>query len=47
MTLLLLLLGATVALCIVLATTIQVLYLESLRIRARELPSLEFFKTTL
>ena len=26
---------------------IQVLYLESLRIRARELPSLEFFKETL
>ncbi len=47
MTLLLLLLGAMVALCVVLATTIQVLYLESLRIRARELPSLEFFKTTL
>jgi CBS domain containing-hemolysin-like protein len=47
MTLLLLLLGAMVAICVVLATTIQVLYLESLRIRARELPSLEFFKTTL
>jgi len=47
MTLLLLLLGAIVALCVILATTIQVLYLESLRIRARELPSLEFFKTTL
>src|ERR1700681_4205991 len=47
MTLLLLFLGVMVALCVILATTIQVLYLESLRIRARELPSLEFFKTTL
>ena len=36
-----------VAIVVTLATTIQVLYLESLRIRARELPSLEFFKATL
>lgn len=35
--------------CIVvmLVTSIQMLYLESLRIRARELPSLQFFKETL
>ena len=30
-----------------LVTCIQVLYLESLRIRARELPALQFFKETL
>jgi CBS domain containing-hemolysin-like protein len=47
MTLLLLIADAVVALLVVLATTIQVLYLESLRIRARELPSLAFFKETL
>jgi CBS domain containing-hemolysin-like protein len=32
---------------LMLVTCIQVLYLESLRIRARELPSLQFFKETL
>jgi len=47
MTLLLLVLDVIVAILVTLATTIQVLYLESLRIRARELPSLEFFKATL
>jgi CBS domain containing-hemolysin-like protein len=47
MTLLLLIADAAVALLVVLATTIQVLYLESLRIRAREMPSLVFFKETL
>jgi len=47
MTLLLLILDIAVAILVTLATTIQVLYLESLRIRARELPSLEFFKATL
>ena len=47
MTLLFLILDALVAIIVTLATTIQVLYLESLRIRARELPSLEFFKSTL
>jgi putative hemolysin len=47
MTLLLLIADAVVAVLVVLATTIQVLYLESLRIRARELPALEFFKATL
>jgi putative hemolysin len=47
MTLLLLIADVSVALLVVLATTIQVLYLESLRIRAREMPSLVFFKETL
>jgi putative hemolysin len=47
MTLLFFILNAIVAITVTLATTIQVLYLESLRIRARELPSLEFFKATL
>ena len=47
MTLLFLILDAIVAITVTLATSIQVLYLESLRIRARELPSLEFFKATL
>src|SRR6185369_4408477 len=46
MTLLFLILDVAVAIIVTLATTIQVLYLESLRIRARELPSLEFFKAT-
>src|SRR5580700_11851889 len=32
---------------VTLVTCIQVLYLEALRIHARELPALEFFKTTL
>ncbi len=35
------------ALVVTLVTCIQLLYLESLRIRARELPSLQFFKETL
>ena len=47
MTLLFLILDAIVAILVTLATIIQVLYLESLRIRARELPSLEYFKSTL
>ncbi len=34
-------------LLVTLVTCIQVLYLESLRIRSRELPSLEFFKETM
>jgi putative hemolysin len=38
---------AICALVVMLATCVQVLYLESLRIRARELPALEFFKETL
>ena len=36
-----------VAAVVVAVTCIQVLYLEALRIRARELPALEFFKETL
>jgi CBS domain containing-hemolysin-like protein len=47
MTLLLMLAAAIVALSVTLVTCIQVLYLESLRIRARELPSLQFFRETL
>lgn len=47
MTVLLLIADAAVGLLVVLATTIQVLYLESLRIRAREMPALVFFKETL
>src|SRR5438105_3224764 len=34
-------------LLLMMVTCIQVLYLESLRIRARELPALQFFKETL
>jgi putative hemolysin len=44
MMLLLLILDAVFALAVALVTCVQVLYLESLRLRARELPSLEFFK---
>ncbi len=44
MILLLTLLDAAVALVVTLVTCVQVLYLESLRLRAREMPSLEFFK---
>ncbi|HXP83293.1 MAG TPA: hemolysin family protein [Bryobacteraceae bacterium] len=47
MTLLLTIAVLVVALAITLASCIQLLYLESLRIRARELPSLVFFKETL
>jgi putative hemolysin len=47
MTVLFLLADLLAALVVTLASTIQVLYLEALRIRARELPSLEFFKSTL
>lgn len=47
MTITLLIADLMVAVIVVMATTIQVLYLESLRIRARELPALEFFKHTL
>jgi putative hemolysin len=38
---------AFIALIVILVTCVQVLYLESLRIRAREHASLEFFKETL
>ena len=44
MMLLLLILDAAFALTVAMVTCVQVLYLESLRLRARELPSLEFFK---
>jgi CBS domain containing-hemolysin-like protein len=39
--------AAVAAVLVTLGTSIQLLYLESLRIRARELPSLQFFKETL
>ena len=47
MTLLLTLLAAAVALIVTLVTCIQLLYLESLRIRTRELPALIFFRESL
>ena len=47
MTAALIIAASLLTLVILLATCIQVLYLESLRIRARELPSLQFFKETL
>ena len=47
MTLALVIAAALTAIVIMLASSIQILYLESLRIRARELPSLVFFKEAL
>jgi putative hemolysin len=47
MTLLLTILAAAAAILVTLVTCLQLLYLESLRIRARELPSLQFFRETL
>jgi CBS domain containing-hemolysin-like protein len=47
MELVLIIVDLLVAGLVTLATCIQVLYLESQRIRARDLPSLEFFKETL
>jgi putative hemolysin len=47
MTLLLTVLVALVALMVTLITCIQLLYLESLRVRTRELPALQFFRETL
>ncbi len=47
MTLLLTLAAAVVALLVTLVTCIQLLYLESLRIRTRELPALQFFREEL
>jgi putative hemolysin len=44
---LLIFLAALTAVVVTLITCLQVLYLESLRIRARELPALQFFKETL
>ena len=40
-------LAVLTAIVVTLVTCLQVLYLESLRIRARELPALQFFKETL
>lgn len=47
MTLVLALLAALAGIIVSLVTCLQLFYLESLRIRARERPSLEFFKETL
>jgi putative hemolysin len=47
MTLALTIIAGVLAVVIMLATSAQLLYLESLRIRARELPSLAFFKEVL
>src|SRR5215469_7574351 len=47
MTLLLMVAAAAAALLVTLVTCLQLLYLESLRIRARELPALQFFRETL
>src|SRR6185295_17307740 len=47
MTLLLTLLAAAVALLVTLVTCIKLLYLESLRVRTRELPALQFFREAL
>jgi putative hemolysin len=46
-TLVLTVVAGAAALIVTLVTCIQLLYLESLRIRTRELPALEFFKETL
>jgi CBS domain containing-hemolysin-like protein len=46
-TLVLTIVAGAAAIIVTLVTCIQLLYLESLRIRTRELPSLEFFKETL
>ena len=47
MTLLFLISAIVVAVIVIVATCVQVLYLESLRVHPRELPALEFFKETL
>ena len=47
MTLLAIILALVLASLLCLVTLIQLLYMESLRIRARDLPSLQFFKETL
>ena len=47
MTLLLTILATVVALLVTLVTCIQLLYLESLRVRTRELHALQFFRETL
>ncbi|MEK7754270.1 MAG: HlyC/CorC family transporter, partial [Acidobacteriota bacterium] len=47
MTLLLVAAAAALTLVLGLSTFVQLLYLESMRLRARELPALEFFRDTL
>ena len=47
MTLFFVVVGFVLAGLICLVTLIQLLYMESLRIRARDLPALQFFKETL
>jgi putative hemolysin len=47
MTSLLVIAASALAVMVTLVTCVQVLYLEALRIHARELPALEFFKATL
>ena len=47
MTLVLTLVAAAVALLVTLVTCIQLMYLESLRVRTRELPALQFFREAL
>jgi CBS domain containing-hemolysin-like protein len=47
MTLLLTLVAIAVALLVTMVTCIQLLYLENLRVRTRELPALQFFRETL
>lgn len=47
MTLLLIFAAAVLSLCLCLATFVQTLYLENMRLRSRDLPSLQYFKSTL
>ena len=47
MTAALIVLAGALSLTLALATLVQMLYLESVRLRAREYASLEFFKDTL
>jgi hypothetical protein len=47
MTLLLTLIAMAVALLVTMVTCIQLLYLESLRVRTKELPALQFFREKL
>ncbi|HSP68829.1 MAG TPA: hypothetical protein VLN48_13970, partial [Bryobacteraceae bacterium] len=47
MTLVLTILAVAVAVLVTMVTCIQLLYLESLRVRTRELPALQFFRETL
>ena len=47
MTVMFIVLDAILAVLVTLATCMQLFYLESLRLRARDLPALQFFKETL